>query len=102
MAGTQENSPSKTPVSYWLLLVFLALLYANTAILLPALEVLRPAAVVGGCALLALLGEAFFNGRKLAVAWPDGALLIAFLGGAALSCLTALGRAMPRKRSPTW
>jgi O-antigen ligase len=89
-AAKPEQSVPKTPVSYWLLLVFLALLYANTPMVLPALEVVRPAAVVGGCALLALLSETLLSGKKFDAAWPDGGLLIAFLGGAALSCLTAL------------
>jgi O-antigen ligase len=76
--------------SYWLLLAFMSLLYANTPFVLPAVEVLRPAAVVGGCALLALLGETIFGSHKFEFAWPEGAWLLAFVGGAALSCLTAL------------
>lgn len=90
-AGAEvESTATAAHYSYWLLLAFLGLLYANTPIVLPALEVLRPAAVVGGCALLALIGETVFAGRKLDLAWPEGAWLIAFLAGAALSCLTAL------------
>jgi putative inorganic carbon (HCO3(-)) transporter len=85
-----ERKESKTPVSYWLLLAFLALLYANTPKVLPALEAVRPAAVVGGCALLALFSETLLGGKRFEVAWPDGVCLLAFLGGAALSCLTAL------------
>jgi O-antigen ligase len=81
---------SGTPLSYWLLLAFLILLYANTPKVLPALEVVHPAAVVGGCALLALAGETILGGRTFAYGWPEGGLLIVFCGAAALSCLTAL------------
>jgi O-antigen ligase len=78
------------PASYLLLLVFLFLLYANTPFLLPAAEILRPAKLVAGLALLALIGEAMFGKRELRFAWPEGGLMIAFLAAAALSCLTAL------------
>jgi putative inorganic carbon (HCO3(-)) transporter len=86
----KEEAGAATPVSYRLLLVFLLLLYANTPFLFPALEVIRPAALVGGAALFALLGEMMFGTRKFEAAWPEGALLAAFVAAAALSCLTAL------------
>ena len=79
-----------TPASYLLLLAFLLLLYANTPFLLPAAEVLRPAKVVAGLALIALIGEAMSGKRELRFAWPEGGLMMAFLAAAALSCLTAL------------
>jgi len=79
-----------TPASYLLLLAFLFLLYANTPFLLPAAEILRPAKLVAALALLALIGETMFGKRELHFAWPEGGLMIAFLGAAALSCLTAL------------
>jgi O-antigen ligase len=73
-----------------LLLVFLFLLYANTPFLLPAAEVLRPAKVVAGLALLALVGETIFGRRELHFSWAEDGLLVAFLAAAAVSCLTAL------------
>lgn len=76
--------------SYWLLLVFLFLLYANTPFILPAAEILRPAKVVAALALMALIGETLFGQKRLRLAWPEGGLLIAFVGAAALSCVTAL------------
>lgn len=76
--------------SYWLFLAFLLLVYANTPFLLPAAEVLRPAKVVALLALLSLIGETVMGHKQLEFAWPEGGLLIAFLGAAALSCLTAL------------
>jgi O-antigen ligase len=87
-AGVEAGT--RTPASYLLLLAFLFLLYANTPFLLPAAEVLRPAKVVAGLALLALIGETMMGRRELRFAWPEGGLLIAFLAAAALSCLTAL------------
>jgi len=84
------DAATAMPASYWLLLAFLFLVYANTPFLLPAAEVLRPAKVVAGLAILALIGETMFGKRELRFAWPEGGLLIAFLAAAALSCLTAL------------
>jgi putative inorganic carbon (HCO3(-)) transporter len=85
-----EQAAVTMPASYWLLLAFLVLLYANTPFLVPAAEVLRPAKVVAGLALLCLLGETMFGRSKFQFAFPEGAMLIAFLGAAAFSCLTAL------------
>jgi putative inorganic carbon (hco3(-)) transporter len=84
-------TPAKvsTPFSYWLLLIFLMLLYANLPFVLPATEALRPAKVVAGAALLALVGETLL-GRRLQFGWPEGPMLIAFVCAAALSCSTAL------------
>jgi O-antigen ligase len=76
--------------SYWLFLAFLFLLYANTPFLVPAAEIVRPAKVVAVLALLALTGETIMGKRELQFAWPEGGLLVAFLGAAALSCLTAV------------
>src|SRR5580700_5965045 len=78
------------PASYWLLLIFLLLVYANTPFVLPAAEIVRPAKLVAGLALLTLIGETVFGQRQLRLAWPEGALLIGFVAAAALSCLTAL------------
>jgi len=84
------GSDWSAPLSYWLLLLFLVLLYANLPFLLPITEVARPAATVGGLALVMILVETLQGRRKLTFAWPEGALLLTFLGAAALSCLTAL------------
>ncbi|SPF48031.1 putative O-antigen polymerase family protein [Candidatus Sulfopaludibacter sp. SbA4] len=89
---TEQSATATTgaPVSYWLLLTFLFLLYANLPFVLPATEVVRPAAVVAGAALVMLLVETMFGRRTLSFAWPEGTLLLGFVGAAALSCLTAL------------
>jgi len=86
----QSAKAAATPASYWLLLAFLCLLYANLPFLLPATEIVRPAKVVGGAALAMLLMESLSGRRALTFQWPEGGCLAAFLGAAALSCLTAL------------
>src|SRR5580700_10135754 len=80
----------KPPVSYWLLLAFLFLLYANLPFVLPASEVFRPAMIVAVFGVLAVLGETVFGSRKFEFAFPEGGLLIAFLAAAGLSCFSAL------------
>jgi O-antigen ligase len=87
-----ERSSTSTgmPASYWLLLGFLFLLYANLPFVLPVTEILRPAKVVAGAALVMLLAETLLGRRTLSIAWPEGSLLLCFLGVAAISCLTAL------------
>jgi putative inorganic carbon (HCO3(-)) transporter len=86
----QSATATGAPASYWLLLTFLFLLYANLPFVAPATEALRPAAVVAGATLAMLLVEAMFGRRTLCFAWPEGSLLLGFVGAAALSCLTAL------------
>lgn len=90
-AGLRSRSnQGGAPASYWLLLAFLFLLYANLPFVLPATEVVRPAKVVAGAALVMLLVETMFGKRTFSFAWPEGTLLLGFLGAGAFSCLTAL------------
>jgi O-antigen ligase len=86
----RSRATTRAPASYWLLLVFLFLVYANLPMVMPALDVVRPAKVVAGAALVMLLAERAFAGKSLDLAWPEGGLLLGFLGAAALSSLTAL------------
>jgi O-antigen ligase len=86
----QSRAASGTPVSYWLLLAFLFLLYANLPMVMPALDPLHLAKVVAGAALVMLLAERAFARKSLELASPEGYLLLSFLGAAALSSLTAL------------
>ena len=78
------------PASYWLLLLFLLLLYANTPFVLPAAEVIHPAKLVAGATLLAVLIETLSGRRDFSFPWPEGGWLIAFVAAAAVSCITAL------------
>jgi len=77
-------------ISYWMLLVFVLLLYLNLPLLVPALQVVRPAQLVAGATLALLLVETVFARRNLEFAWPEGALLAGFLAAGAISCVTAL------------
>jgi O-antigen ligase len=86
----RARAAAAMPASYWLLLAFLLLVYANTPFILPAAEVIRPAKLVAALVVLSLIGETVFGGSKLRFAWPQGGLLIAFVAAAGLSCLTAL------------
>jgi putative inorganic carbon (hco3(-)) transporter len=81
---------ARAPASYWLLLAFLFLLYANLPMVLPALDSLHLAKVVGGGAIVALLAESAFARTSFEFAWPEGSLLLGFLGAAALSSMVAL------------
>src|SRR5580700_9530803 len=87
---TRSSAAAGAPASYWLLLLFLFLVYANLPFVLPATEILRPAKVVAAAVLVMLLVETMFGRRTLTFAWPEGSLLVCFVGAAALSCLTAL------------
>ncbi|HEY7333390.1 MAG TPA: O-antigen ligase family protein [Bryobacteraceae bacterium] len=86
----REGQPIKEPTSYWLLLVFVLLLYANLPFVFPASEAIHPAKILAGAGILALMNETFLQHRKFGISWPDGGYLLAFFGAAALSCLTAL------------
>ncbi|HXJ44258.1 MAG TPA: O-antigen ligase family protein, partial [Bryobacteraceae bacterium] len=59
-------------------------------LLMPALEVMHPAKLVAGAALVMLLVETVLARKSFEFAWPEGILLLGFLGSAALSSLTAL------------
>ena len=88
--GFTEQRANRVSIAYWLLLVFLALLYSNLPLLMPSLEAIRPAKLVAGAALIMLLVETVFARKSFEFAWPEGFLLLGFLGSAALSSLTAL------------
>jgi O-antigen ligase len=90
MSATGDTSARKTPLSYWLLLAFLLLVYANLPFVLPASEAVHPAKVIAIVGILALTSETVFGSRRFDFALPEGGLLLAFLAAAGLSCLTAL------------
>jgi putative inorganic carbon (hco3(-)) transporter len=85
-----NSTVSRAPASYWLLLAFLFLLYANLPLVLPALDAVRPAQAVAGLALVMLLAEWTFSRKRFVFASPEALLLLAFLGAATVSSLTAL------------
>lgn len=66
--------------SYWLLLVFVFLLYLNLPVVWPGAELIHPAKIVAGLALITLLGETMLARGTFELGWPEGGLLIGFLG----------------------
>lgn len=84
------RAPVSPGISYWCLLAFLILLYANTPFLLPAAEALRPAKVIAAVALLALIAETAMGKKKLSFAWFEDGLMVVFLIAAGFSALGAL------------
>lgn len=90
VASAARTERSGFPFSYKLLLAFLVLLYANTPFVLPAAEIVHPAKLVAGAMLFALIAETLSGRTRFDFPWPEGAWLLAFLGAAALSCVTAL------------
>ena len=72
-----------------LLLLFVISLYALPAQLFPALEVLHPTQVIAVSALILLLLEKMTSRGSFALVWPEGYLLLAFVGAAALSTFSA-------------
>src|SRR5688572_23035601 len=77
-------------IAFALLIVFLLMLYSSIAILLPQLNTFRPVLLVAVGALGMLVVELSQARQGLTVTRPQTYLLIAFLGVAALSTLTAL------------
>src|SRR3989442_2241438 len=85
-----ERPSGETILSYGLLLVFLLFLYANPALLFPALGDVHPTQLVAAAALGMLFIEKMAGRQSLNLVWPESHLILAFLGAAGLSCLTAL------------
>lgn len=75
--------------SYGLVVLFLLVLYSNVAVLVPAAAIVGPAQSLGAAAVMALLVERGLGRRGFDVVWPDGFLLLGFLGASALSTVRA-------------
>jgi putative inorganic carbon (HCO3(-)) transporter len=74
---------------FGLLLLFVVSLYALPAQLFPALAVLHPAQVIAVSALLLLVIEKMTLHESFVLVWPEGYLLLAFIGAAVLSTFSA-------------
>src|SRR5262245_24591687 len=72
-------------LSFALLILFLVLLYSNIAQVFPALESVRPALVVALAAVFLLVVELGASRQHLRLTWPQGYLLLAFIGIAGVS-----------------
>jgi putative inorganic carbon (HCO3(-)) transporter len=74
---------------FGLLLLFVVSLYALPAQLFPALAALHPAQVIAVSALLLLVIEKMTLHQSFVLVWPEGYLLLAFIGAAVLSTFSA-------------
>jgi len=72
-----------------LLLLFVVCLYALPAQLFPPLEALHPAQVIAIAALALLVLEKLTARQSFVLVWPEGYLLLAFVGAAVLSTFSA-------------
>src|ERR1019366_3608275 len=61
--------------SFKLLIVFFFLLYSSLPLMFPVLDLVRPAQMIGGLALIVLLYEKVGARQRLELVWPDGYLL---------------------------
>ncbi len=75
--------------AFKLLILFLLLLYSNLAILFQEIEAFRPVLVVAAAALFILFLERGRSRRMFRFMWPEGALLIAFVGVCFISSFSA-------------
>jgi O-antigen ligase len=80
----------RAPLAYPALLFLLMLLYANVAMWIPGLDVLRPTQLTVIVALGLLLYEGTSGRRRLELTWPEGYCFLAFLLACAFSSCTAL------------
>ena len=77
-------------VSFKLLILFLLMLYSNIAVIFPQLNVFRPVLVVAVGAVFMLVVELALARQSFKLAWPQGYLLVAFLGVALVSSFNAI------------
>ena len=76
--------------SFKLLIAFFFLLYSSLPLMFPALEIVRPAQMIGGLALIVLLFEKVGMRQRLDFVWPDGYLLAGFVAAAGMSIVGAV------------
>ncbi len=76
--------------SFKLLIAFFFLLYSSLPLMFPVLEIVRPAQIIGGLALVVLLYEKIAARQRLDLISPDGYLLVGFVAAAGLSVIGAL------------
>lgn len=86
-AAETQASPAK--VCFGMLLLFVMSLYAVPAQLFPALAVLHPTQVIAVSALVLLAIEKLTLRQSVVLGWPEGYLLLAFVGAALFSTFSA-------------
>jgi O-antigen ligase len=76
-------------LSFKLLILFLLLLYSNIAILFPQLDAFRPVLLVAASAIVMTVIELGQSRQTFRMMWPQGILLITFVGVCFLSSFSA-------------
>ena len=92
-AGEEQaghDQPTGSSLPYGLLLVFVLLIFATPALLLPQLDAVRPTEIVGFVAVAAMIVDRLLSKRSLTLPWPQGYALLGFVVVALLSGFGAL------------
>src|SRR5690349_20127371 len=84
-AVTTTSPDEKSSFSLKLLVVFLFLMYSSIGVIYPATEAFRPIMVVALGAVVCAVLEVTRSGRGFQLAWPEGVMVMALLGVAAIS-----------------
>jgi putative inorganic carbon (HCO3(-)) transporter len=74
---------------FYLLLLFILMLFANPALLVPSLEVVRPAQLTGISAMAILLMQKTVSRDGIRLVWPESPLMLALISAMAVSCVGA-------------
>jgi O-antigen ligase len=77
-------------ISFKLAILFLLVLYSNISRVYPALETFRPALAVAAAAIVMMAVEQAVMRKGFRLAWPQGYLLLVFLGVAGVSSFGAI------------
>src|SRR5580765_474438 len=74
---------------FFLLLIFILMLFANPALLVPSLESVRPVQLTGISAMAILLMQKTISRDRVRLVWPESPLMIALISAMAVSCVGA-------------
>jgi hypothetical protein len=74
---------------FFLLLVFILMLFANPALLVPSLEAVRPVQVTGIGAMAILLMQKTVSRDGFRLVWPESPLMLGLISAMAVSCVGA-------------
>jgi len=74
---------------FFLLLVFILMLFANPALLVPSLESVRPVQLTGIGAMAILLMQKTVSRDSVRLVWPESPLMLGLISAMAISCVGA-------------
>src|SRR2546422_2355425 len=75
--------------AFKLVILFLLILYSNITVIYKELDVYRPVMIIAVAALIMMAVEISQSGQGLKFMWPEGYMLLAFLGIAFVSSFDA-------------